>query len=100
MTTNGQEYPTLLRRGLVVTASCIVAVVICYVWLDRAVALFVYDHHINKIEVFRWLTYPPPEVQNWVALGVDDPDNSTRLETISALAKGAPGRVYQLDRCR
>jgi len=31
-------------------------------------ALRFYDHHINKIEVFRWLTYPPPEVQNWAAL--------------------------------
>ena len=30
-------------------------------------SLFI-DHHINRIEVFRWLTYPPPEVQNWSAL--------------------------------
>jgi membrane-associated phospholipid phosphatase len=32
------------------------------------VAFFVYHHHINTIQVFRWLTYPPPEVQNWSAL--------------------------------
>jgi len=32
------------------------------------VAFFVYGHHINKIEVFRWFTYPPPEVQNWSAI--------------------------------
>jgi membrane-associated phospholipid phosphatase len=43
-------------------------VVICYFWIDRPVAFFVYDHHINGIDVFRWLTYPPPEVQNWSAL--------------------------------
>jgi membrane-associated phospholipid phosphatase len=28
-------------------------------------AFFVYHHHINRFQVFRWLTYPPPEVQNW-----------------------------------
>ena len=67
MTTN-QEYRNLLRRSLIVTGSCILAVVICYFWVDRSVAFFVYNHHINRIEVFRWLTYPPPEVQNWSAL--------------------------------
>jgi len=51
----------LLRRSLIVTGSCILAVVLCYSWLIAAFAFFVYDHHINEIEVFRWLTYPPPE---------------------------------------
>lgn len=67
MTTNG-EYRDLLRRSLIVTGSCVLAVVICYFWVDRSVAFFVNDHHVNKIAVFRWLTYPPPEVQNWSAL--------------------------------
>jgi membrane-associated phospholipid phosphatase len=67
MTTN-EEYRNLLRRSLIVTGSCILSVVICYFWVDRTVAFFVYGHHINKIEIFRWLTYPPPEVQNWSAL--------------------------------
>jgi membrane-associated phospholipid phosphatase len=62
------EYRRLLRRTLILTAVCIVVVLICYFWIDRPVAFFVYDHHINKIEVFRWFTYPPPEVQNWSAL--------------------------------
>jgi membrane-associated phospholipid phosphatase len=61
-------YRTLLLRTLIATACCIAAVVICYFWVDRPVAFFVYHHHINKIQVFRWLTYPPPEVQNWSAL--------------------------------
>ena len=68
MTTNGDGYRALLRRTAVATAVCILAVLICYFWVDRPVAFFVYDHHINKIELFRWLTYPPPEVQNWSAL--------------------------------
>ena len=68
MTAHDEEYRSLLRHSLMATGSCIVAVVICYFWVDRGVAFFVYDHHINKIEVFRWLTGPPPEVQNWAAL--------------------------------
>jgi membrane-associated phospholipid phosphatase len=62
------EYRTLLFRTLIATAFCIVAVLICYFWIDRPVAFFVSRHHINTIQVFRWLTYPPPEVQNWSAL--------------------------------
>ena len=68
ITTHKDEYRSLLRRTLVITALCILAVLICYFWIDRPVAFFVYRHHINKIQVFRWLTYPPPEVQNWSAL--------------------------------
>jgi membrane-associated phospholipid phosphatase len=53
---------------LIATGSAVVAVVICYFWVDRSVAFFVYNHHINSVAVFRWLTYPPPEIQNWSAL--------------------------------
>jgi membrane-associated phospholipid phosphatase len=66
--TTTEEYCHLLRRSLIITALCILAVVICYFWVDRSVAFFVYEHHINTIAVFRWLTYPPPEIQNWSAL--------------------------------
>jgi membrane-associated phospholipid phosphatase len=62
------EYRGLLRRVLVMVALCIAAVLVCYFWVDRPVAFFVYRHHINTIQVFRWFTYPPPEVQNWSAL--------------------------------
>jgi membrane-associated phospholipid phosphatase len=68
MTMPEQEYGRLLRRMLIATALCIAAVLVCYFWIDRPVAFFVYRNHINTIEVFRWLTYPPPEVQNWSAL--------------------------------
>jgi len=67
MTTHEGEYRRLLHRMLIITGLCIVAVLICYFWVDRPVAFFVYRHHINTIQVFRWLTYPPPEVQNWSA---------------------------------
>ena len=67
MTMNA-EYRDLLRTSLIATGSCIVAVIICYLWVDRSVAFFISDHHINGIAIFRWLTYPPPEIQNWSAL--------------------------------
>src|SRR5436309_11411881 len=62
------EYRRLLCRTLIITALCIAPVLVCYFWIDRSVAFFVCHHHINKIEVVRWLTYLPPEVQNWAAL--------------------------------
>src|SRR5437762_14330913 len=68
MTMPEADYRRLLRRTLITTVLCIAAVLACYFWIDRPVAFFVYRHHINTIQVFRCLTYPPPEVQNWSAL--------------------------------
>jgi len=62
------EYRRLLLRTLIAIAVCTAAILACYFWIDRPVAFFVYRHHINTVRVFRWLTYPPPEVQNWSAL--------------------------------
>jgi membrane-associated phospholipid phosphatase len=68
MTVPGADYRRLLRQTSIATALCIVAVSVCYFWIDRPVAFFVYRHHINTFLIFRWLTYPPPEIQNWSAL--------------------------------
>jgi membrane-associated phospholipid phosphatase len=68
MTMPEHEYRRLLRRTLIGTGLCIAAVLVCYFWIDRPVAFLVYRHHINEFQVFRWLPYPPPEVQNWSAL--------------------------------
>jgi len=62
------DYRKLLRRTLIATGLCVAAVAMCYFWIDRPVAFFVYHHQINKFQIFRWLTYPPPELQNWSAL--------------------------------
>jgi hypothetical protein len=43
------EYRSLLRRTVIAGALCIAAVLICYFWIDRPVAFFVYRHHINTI---------------------------------------------------
>ena len=68
MASRQDEYRRLLLRTLIAIAVCTAAVLACCFWIDRPVAFFVYRHHINTIRVFRWLTYPPPEVQNWSAL--------------------------------
>jgi membrane-associated phospholipid phosphatase len=68
MTTPEHEYHRLLRLTLIAIAVCLAAVLISYFWIDRPVAFFVRNHHVNKFTVFQWLTYPPPEVQNWSAL--------------------------------
>src|SRR5437773_10070220 len=68
MTMPEADYRRLLLRALIMTVLCIAAVLACYFWIDRPVAFFVYRQHINTIRIFRWLTYPPPEVQNWSAL--------------------------------
>ncbi len=62
------DYRKLLRRTLMGMALCIAAVLVYYFWIDRPVAFFVYHHQINKFQVFRWLTYPPPELQTWSPL--------------------------------
>src|SRR6478752_1740130 len=67
-TMHEDDYRKLLRRTLIAISMCVLAVLVCYFWVDRPVAFFVYRHHINTVRVFRWLTYPPPEVQNWSAL--------------------------------
>jgi len=62
------EYRELLWRASTAVTLCIGAVLVCYFWIDRPVAFFVYRHHINEFQIFHWLTYPPPEVQTWSPL--------------------------------
>ena len=63
-----QDYRKLLRRTLVAVGLSIALVSVCYFWIDQPVAFFVDHHEINKFRVFRWLTYPPPELQTWSPL--------------------------------
>jgi hypothetical protein len=62
------DYRKLLGRTLIAMTLCVAAVLVCYFWIDRSVAFFVDHHQINKFRVFRWLTYPPPELQTWSPL--------------------------------
>jgi membrane-associated phospholipid phosphatase len=61
-------YRRLLLRTLAALAACTLIVLVCYFWVDRAVAFYVERHGINHIRAFRWLTYPPPIVETWSPL--------------------------------
>jgi hypothetical protein len=62
------DYATLLRRTSFALMTALIAVLFCYFWIDRPVAFFVHRHHLDEIKFFRWLTYPPPELQTWSPL--------------------------------
>jgi membrane-associated phospholipid phosphatase len=59
--------PTLLRVSTAIEIAAIL-VVICYFFVDRPVAFYVHDHGLAKYRVFKWLTYPPPWLQDWSPL--------------------------------
>jgi membrane-associated phospholipid phosphatase len=63
-----QLFDRLLQRSLAAIAVCMVAVVVCYYFVDRPAAFFVHRHEIPRLEGFRWLTEPPPLVQSWSPL--------------------------------
>jgi membrane-associated phospholipid phosphatase len=63
-----QDFRELLRRSLLAIVVGLAAVVVCYYWVDRPVAFYVYDQQVEKISAFKWLTYPPPIVQTWSPL--------------------------------
>ena len=63
-----QIYRRLLGRTTIALAVTILSLLACYFWIDRPVAFFVERHQINKIQIFRWLTYPPPIAQTWSPL--------------------------------
>jgi membrane-associated phospholipid phosphatase len=62
------DYRSLLSRSVVAIAACAAAVILCYYFVDRPVALFIHEHKIARFEEFRWLTEPPPLVQSWSPL--------------------------------
>lgn len=65
MPTTDQDFRRLGKRTLAALIVGVVLVVICYFFVDRQVAFFVYNRGINKTTNFKWLTYPPPIVQTW-----------------------------------
>lgn len=65
---DGQQFLGLLCKTLVAVALCAVAVVVCYYFVDRPVAFFVYDHKTAKLDGLKWLTEPPPLAQSWSPL--------------------------------
>jgi len=60
----------LAYRTLLAVLAGSLLVLICYFFIDRPVAYFVYDHHLASSSILKWLTYPPPIVQTWAPLAL------------------------------
>lgn len=67
---NTPDFAPLLRRTLAALLLCAVLVTICYWFIDRPVAFFVYHHKFSDYAVLKWLTYPPPILQSWAPLAL------------------------------
>ncbi len=65
---HNHTFAYLLRRTILSVVVCTVAVIICYYFIDRPVAIFVHDHRLSRFEELRWLTESPPLVQSWAPL--------------------------------
>ena len=59
------DFQRLCRRSLAALALCAVSVTLCYFFVDRPTAYFVFNHKISSHIILKWLTYPPPIVQSW-----------------------------------
>jgi membrane-associated phospholipid phosphatase len=58
----------LFQKSLVAVGLGAGLVANCYFFVDRAVAFYVADFHINRIDVLRQLTFPEPVLQLWAPL--------------------------------
>lgn len=58
------SFAALLRRTLLALLICAVLVVLCYFFVDRPVAFFVYHADFKRFEVLKELTFPPPVLQD------------------------------------
>ncbi len=61
-------FARLLRNSAISLAVCGALVWICYEFVDRPVARFVFDWKTNQDFVLKDLTYPPPVAQQWSPL--------------------------------
>ena len=65
-----QSFPfrRLLPKSVIILAIGSLLFLICYFFLDRPIAEFVYHQKLNRFAIFKWFTYPPPVVQTWSPL--------------------------------
>jgi len=61
-------YANLLRKTFLAAIVCTIAVVLCYYFVDRPVAFFVYERRTPKLDGLKQLTEPPPLAQSWSPL--------------------------------
>jgi membrane-associated phospholipid phosphatase len=63
---DGRDFGRQLRSTLTALLVCAVLVLVCYTFVDRPVAVYVYDQKFADHPALKWLTYPPPVLQAWV----------------------------------
>ena len=51
------SFRTLLRRVAAALPLCALLVTLAYLFVDRPVAFFVHDHHLNRIAALEWMTH-------------------------------------------
>src|SRR5690242_1852669 len=51
------SFRTLLRRVAVALPVCALLVMLAYFFVDRPVAFFVHDHHLNSLAALKWMTH-------------------------------------------
>ena len=63
-----ETYRSLVIRTCVASIACALMFTVCYFFLDRAIAEFVYRQDFARFEWLKRITYPPPIVQTWSPL--------------------------------
>src|SRR5581483_1534182 len=61
---------SICRKSLAATLVCSALVAHCSLFVDRPVAFFVYNHRLAAHTVLKWLTYPPPILQDRTPLAL------------------------------
>jgi membrane-associated phospholipid phosphatase len=59
------DFKRLLRNSLAALLLCAVLVALCYFFVDRPFAFYVYGQRFADFTALKWLTYPPPVLQAW-----------------------------------
>jgi membrane-associated phospholipid phosphatase len=59
------DFRRLLRTTLATLLVGVAVVALCYFFIDRPVAFFVHDNRLPEHAFLKWLTYPPPILEDW-----------------------------------
>jgi membrane-associated phospholipid phosphatase len=51
--------PQLMQRTLMVLVTAVIVVTLCYFFIDKPMAFWVYQHHLAQYAFFRYFTYIP-----------------------------------------
>ena len=58
----------LLKFSAIILAIGTLLFLVCYFFIDRPLAEFVYHQKLGRFTFMKWFTYPPPVVETWAPL--------------------------------